>query len=107
MTAGEPIVGQAPSFFETVNLYFERAAALTDYPRGLLDAIKACNSVYAFQFPVRTRRAHEVSSGWRAQHRHHKLPVKGGVRYAADVNEDEVKALGPLMTYNCASVDIP
>ena len=29
--------GPAPSFFETVNLYFERAAALTDYPRGLLD----------------------------------------------------------------------
>ena len=49
--------GRGPSFFETVNLYFERAAALTDYPRGLLEQIKVCNSVYAFQFPVRTRRA--------------------------------------------------
>ena len=56
-----------PSFFETVNLYFERAAALTEYPRGLLDQIKACNSVCAFQFPVRTRRGYEVISGWRAQ----------------------------------------
>jgi glutamate dehydrogenase (NAD(P)+) len=52
--------GREPSFFETVNLHFERAAALTDYPRGLLDQIKACNSVYAFQFPVRTRRGYEV-----------------------------------------------
>jgi glutamate dehydrogenase (NAD(P)+) len=98
---------QAPSFFETVNLYFERAAGLTDYPRGLLDQIKACNSVYAFQFPVRTRRGYEVIFGWRAQHSHHKLPVKGGIRYAAEVNEDEVKALAALMTYKCAIVDVP
>jgi glutamate dehydrogenase (NAD(P)+) len=98
---------RAPSFFETVNLYFERAAALTNYPRGLLDQIKACNSVYAFQFPVRTRRGYEVISGWRAQHSHHKLPVKGGIRYAVVVNEDEVKALAALMTYKCAVVDVP
>ena len=77
--------GRAPSFFETVNLYFERAAALTDYPRGLLEQIKVCNSVYAFQFPVRTRRGYEVISGWRAQHSHHRLPVKGGIRFAPEV----------------------
>ena len=98
---------QVPSFFETVNLYFERAAALTDYQRGLLDQIKACNSIYAFQFPVRTRRGYEVISGWRAQHSHHRLPVKGGIRYAAQVNEDEIKALAALMTYKCAIVDVP
>src|SRR5262245_60107792 len=100
-------LGSEPSFFETVNLYFERAAALTDYPRGLLDQIKACNSVYAFQFPVRTRRGLEVISGWRAQHSHHKLPVKGGIRYAPQVNEDEIQALAALMTYKCAIVDVP
>ena len=99
--------GPAPSFFETVNLHFERAAAFTDYPRGLLDQIKGCNSVYAFQFPVRTRRGYEVIMGWRVQHSHHKLPVKGGIRYAAEVNEDEVKALAALMTYKCAVVDVP
>jgi glutamate dehydrogenase (NAD(P)+) len=99
--------GQAPSFFETVNLYLERAAALADYPRGLLDQIKACNSVYAFQFPVRTGRGYEVIAGWRVQHSHHRLPVKGGIRYAPEVNEDEVKALAALMTYKCAIVDVP
>jgi glutamate dehydrogenase (NAD(P)+) len=103
MTTG----GAAPSFFDTVNLYFERAAGFTDYPRGLLDQIKACNAVYSFQFPVRTRRGYEVISGWRVQHSHHRLPVKGGIRYAAEVNEDEVKALAALMTYKCAVVDVP
>jgi len=98
----------APSFFDTVNTYFDKAAALTDYPRGLLDQIKVCNSVYAFQFPLRRASGTlEVVSGWRVQHSHHRLPVKGGIRFAAEVNEDEVKALAALMTYKCAIVDVP
>jgi len=97
----------APSFFDTVNIHFEKAAALTDYPRGLLEQIKVCNSVYAFQFPLRRERGYEVISGWRVQHSHHRLPVKGGIRFAPEVNEDEVKALAALMTYKCAIVDVP
>jgi glutamate dehydrogenase (NAD(P)+) len=95
------------SFFDTVNSYFEKAAALTEYPRGLLDQIKVCNSVYAFQFPLRRAGGYEVISGWRVQHSHHRLPVKGGIRFAPTVDEDEVKALAALMTYKCAIVDVP
>ncbi len=98
---------RAPSFYETVNAYFEQAAALTDYPRGLLEQIKVCNAVYAVQFPLRRRDGVEVISGWRVQHSHHRLPVKGGIRFAPTVNEDEVKALAALMTYKCAIVDVP
>jgi glutamate dehydrogenase (NAD(P)+) len=94
-------------FFDTVNSYFDRAAALTDYPPGLLEQIKVCNSVYAFQFPLRRRDSIEVLSGWRVQHSHHRLPVKGGIRFAPEVDEDEVKALAALMTYKCAIVDVP
>lgn len=92
---------------ENVSAYFDRAAALTSHPKGLLDQIKSCNSIYRVQFPFRTERGYEVIKAWRAQHSHHKLPVKGGIRYSADANEDEVVGLASLMTYKCAVMDIP
>jgi glutamate dehydrogenase (NAD(P)+) len=96
------------SFFDNVVRSFDRAAAFTDYPKGLLEQIKLCNSVYRFDFPIRLPGGEiEVISAWRVEHSHHKLPVKGGIRYSLDVNEDEVKALAALMTYKCAIVNVP
>jgi len=99
---------RARSLEDHVNAYFERAAACSSHPRGLLDQIRACNGVYSFQFPVRHADGRiEVVRGWRAEHSHHKLPTKGGIRYSAAVDESEVKALAALMTYKCAVVDVP
>jgi glutamate dehydrogenase (NAD(P)+) len=96
------------SFLENVLRYVDHAAAFSKHPKGLLDQIKHCNSVYHFEFPLRHHDGTvEVIHAWRVEHSHHKLPCKGGIRYAAEVNEDEVKALAALMTYKCAIVDLP
>jgi glutamate dehydrogenase (NAD(P)+) len=94
--------------FAQVNKYFDKAAAHLDHEPGLLAQIKACNSVYRMQFPLkRDDGTIEVINGWRAQHSVHRLPTKGGIRFAPNVDEDEVSALAALMTYKCALVDVP
>ena len=86
------------SFFDQVNKNFDLAAALTDHPPGLLEQIKSVNSVIHFTFPlIRDDRTLQVIHAWRAEHSQHKLPTKGGIRYAANVNEDEVMALAALL----------
>lgn len=99
--------GQA-NFFDQVTHYFNTAARFTDYPTGLLEQIRVCNSVYRFDFPLRRADGTiEVIHAWRVEHSHHKLPVKGGIRYSPEVYEEEVMALAALMTYKCAIVDVP
>ena len=96
------------SFFSNVVRYFDQAAVFTKYPKGLLNHIKQCNSIYRFEFPLpQPDGSVAVIHAWRVEHSHHKLPVKGGIRYALDVDEDEVKALAALMTFKCAVVDVP
>lgn len=95
------------SFFESVVKNFEKAAEITGHPRGLLDQIRACNSVYHMKFPIKIGGEYKVIEAWRVQHSHHRTPTKGGVRYDIMVNEDEVMALASLMTYKCAIVDVP
>jgi glutamate dehydrogenase (NAD(P)+) len=91
-----------------VNLYFDRAAAFARHPASVLDHIRGCNGLYAFQFPVRHPDGRlEVLRGWRAEHSHHRLPTKGGIRFSPTVDESEVKALAALMTYKCAVIDVP
>ncbi len=96
------------NFFDEVNQYFDQAARFTSYPAGLLEQIRGCNSVYRFDFPLRRADGRiEVLRGWRVEHSHHKTPVKGGIRFAPEVYEEEVMALAALMTYKCAVVDVP
>jgi glutamate dehydrogenase (NAD(P)+) len=96
------------SFFDQVNANFDRAAALTDHSPGMLNQIKEINNVIHLTFPIKRDSGKvEVLHAWRAEHSHHMLPTKGGIRYAAMVNEDEVMALAALMTYKCAIVDVP
>ena len=95
------------SFYETVQNNFDRAAALTEWPKGLLAQIRECNAVYQMRFPVKVGKTYEVIEAYRVQHSQHRQPTKGGIRYSHMVNQDEVMALAALMTYKCAIVDVP
>jgi glutamate dehydrogenase (NAD(P)+) len=86
---------------------FNRAAKLMDLSPGLEQKIRVCNSTYTVRFGVRLRGKIETFTGYRSVHSEHMEPVKGGIRYAMSVNQDEVEALAALMTYKCALVETP
>ncbi len=103
MSANQPY-----SFFQSVERSFDKAAKFTKWDLGILEQIKACNSVYQMRFPVkRDDGSIEVIEAYRVQHSHHKAPCKGGIRFSDEVNQDEVMALASLMTYKCAIVNVP
>jgi glutamate dehydrogenase (NAD(P)+) len=96
------------SFFQSVEKSFDKAAKLTKWDKGLLEQIKACNSIYSMRFPVKMDDGRiEVIEAYRVQHSQHKSPCKGGIRFSDEVNQDEVMALASLMTYKCAIVNVP
>jgi glutamate dehydrogenase (NAD(P)+) len=96
------------SLFEEVCHFVENAAQHLDLDPALLEQIKQCNSVYEFNFPLRNDDgSKEVLKGYRVQHSHHKVPVKGGIRYSEEVDQEEIKGLAALMTFKCALVEIP
>jgi glutamate dehydrogenase (NAD(P)+) len=96
-----------PSFRESVNLMFSRAMRLMDLPPGLEEKIRVCNATYIVRFGVRLRGQIHTFTGYRAVHSEHMEPVKGGIRFAPNVHQDEVEALAALMTFKCALVETP
>ena len=95
------------SFRDSVDRMFTHAASLMDLPDGLEQKIRVCNSTYTVRFGVRMRGSIYTFVGYRSVHSEHMEPVKGGIRYADSVNQDEVEALAALMTYKCALVEVP
>lgn len=96
-----------PNFYQSVQDYFDKAAALTGLNPGLLEQIKVCNAVFRIHFPVKIGNEVRVIEAYRVQHSHHRTPTKGGIRYSNHVNQEEVMALATLMSYKCAIVDVP
>ena len=95
------------SFLESVNLSFDEALTTLKIPKGMAQYIKDVNNVYQVRFPVKINGKIENFVGWRSVHSDHQLPAKGGIRFAPNVNQDEVEALAALMSYKCALVDVP
>ena len=96
-----------PSFMHSVKKMFDSAVSRMDLSPGIAELLGECRSVYQVRFQVKINGEHKVFKGWRATHSEHHLPAKGGIRYALEVNQDEVEALASLMTFKCAVVNVP
>ena len=98
----------AESALDTAIKQFHEAAdraALDASQREILIAFK---TVFETEFPVEMDDGtFQVFRGYRVHHNNARGPVKGGVRFSAEVSLDEVKALAMWMTWKCAVVGIP
>jgi glutamate dehydrogenase (NAD(P)+) len=95
------------TFREGVNRMVDRATVAAGFDPNTAKLIKACDAVLQLRFPVRLRGTVEIFTGWWAVHSAHRLPAKGGLRFARHASQDETEALAALMSYKCAIADIP
>lgn len=95
------------AFLDSVNKSFDEAGKFLQLPPDRLESIKSCNLVVHLNFPVKMNGEIKIITGFRAQHSHHRLPCKGGIRFADNVDAYETMALAALMSIKTALVDVP
>ena len=96
------------STFESVNYYFERAAALLNLPPDESVILRRPMRELQVEIPLKMDAGRwQVFNGYRVQHDNSRGPCKGGLRYHPSVDQDEVRALASLMTWKTALVDLP
>ena len=96
-----------PTFLENVEMMVKDTIDRIKIDPDISKILKTCRSVIQLKFPVKINGEIKIFHGWRAVHSNHRLPVKGGLRYSTDVNQEEIEALASLMTFKCALVDVP
>ncbi|WP_196780891.1 Glu/Leu/Phe/Val family dehydrogenase [Nocardioides sambongensis] len=86
----------------------EQAAEILGYDGGTLDMLRAPRREVTVSIPLRRDDGSvEVLTGHRVQHSLTRGPAKGGVRFSAHVDLDEVRALAMWMTWKCALMHLP
>lgn len=84
------------------------AVALLGYPEGLHQMLATPRRELTVAVPLRMDSGESrLYVGHRVQHNFSRGPAKGGLRYAPNVNLDEVRALAMWMTWKCALLDVP
>ena len=93
---------------ESMMQRFDKAAEILGLEPGIFQYLKTPVKCVIISIPIQMDDGTmEVFEGYRVIHNDILGPSKGGIRYAPDVNLDEVKALAAWMTWKCAVVDIP
>ena len=94
--------------FESMMSRFDVAAQILGLDPSTYNVLKTPTKQVIVALPITMDSGQvRVFEGYRVIHSNILGPSKGGIRYALDVNIDEVKALAAWMTWKCAVVDIP
>lgn len=95
--------------YKTALAQFDRASThLPHIENGIIDFMRYPRREFTVNFPVRRDDGSlEMFTGHRVHHNTSLGPTKGGIRFSANVNLDEVRALAMWMTWKCALVNIP
>jgi glutamate dehydrogenase (NAD(P)+) len=108
------VEGEA-NFLEMVSQYFDKAGNATGISKDRLNFLKSPDYSLKFNIPYLTGTPIfivdsgliEVVEAYRVQHKTHRLPTKGGTRYASSINLQEVEALACLMTIKNTIAGLP
>lgn len=96
------------SMYEAVLARLNAAARLMQLPETITEVLRHPQKEVKVSLPITMDDGKiQVFEGFRVIHSTHLGPSKGGIRYAMDVNEDEVKALAAWMSFKCAVADLP
>ena len=94
--------------YEVALRQYDRAVAYLDLPAGIKSFLRMPKRELSVNFPVRMDNGDiKIFSGYRVHHNTVLGPSKGGIRYAPNVDLDEVRALAMWMTWKCALVNLP
>src|SRR5574341_1569679 len=101
-----PVVRENP--WEMALRQFNHAADHLTLKRGIRDFLVLPHRELTVNFPVQMDNgAAQVFTGYRVHHSTVLGPTKGGIRYAQEVDLDEVRALAMWMTWKCALMHLP
>ncbi|MDP3236417.1 MAG: Glu/Leu/Phe/Val dehydrogenase dimerization domain-containing protein [Myxococcales bacterium] len=93
---------------EAANWYFKKAARIMDVGERIETLLATPLRTVSVQVSIELDNGEiRTFKGYRVQHDNARGPMKGGLRFHPDVNEDEVLGLASLMTWKTAVVNLP
>jgi glutamate dehydrogenase (NAD(P)+) len=102
------MISERDNLVTNTQRHFDIAADMLELDPGLRQILRIPQRELTVRFPVKMDDGHvEVFTGFRIQHNIVRGPAKGGIRYHPLTTIDDVRALAMLMTWKCATVNIP
>lgn len=96
------------AFFENTLKQIKNAAKICGLNGSVQTVLENPQRILQFSLPVKMDNGElRIFEGFRVQHNNILGPYKGGIRYAAQVDMNEVKSLATLMTMKCSVIGIP